>query len=219
MLAALIDRLWVLGQKRIVVIDNGSTYEPLLKYYDEIGKRGTEILKMKENFGHTVLSHLFADRNFVARYNLDRTAYIITDCDIVPIEQCPPDFVLKFEEVLKKYKVHKVGFGLKIDDLPDTFRAKQKVINWESQFWQNQIYDQEMGVDLYPAAIDTTFAFCMPNGSPGWTNKSIRMGHPYLARHLSWYIDSDNLSKEDLNYIATADKRETHFPERYREIK
>ena len=219
MLRAVIERLMELKQERIVVIDNHSSYEPLLEYYEEM-KRTIEVLRMAENFGHNVMGRLFQDSNFVSKYNLDRCNFIYTDSDILPTKECPPDFIEKFNEILGRHRdIAKVGLSLRIDDLPDSFKAKEGVIIWESQYWAEKIHDQVLGIELFRAAIDTTFACQRANTRPGWTNRSFRTGKPYLAHHLAWYIDSGNLSDEEKYYVETAEKKETHFPSRYKEAR
>jgi hypothetical protein len=215
MLKRLIDRLLEMGQERIIIIDNGSNYDPLLNYYQEIGN-SFEILRMEKNHGYKVFTNLCRDPQFFTRYKLDQENFMYTDCDIVPCEECLPDFVDKWNDILGRYPdIKKVGFGLKIDDLPDSFEAKERLIRWESQFWIDKIHDDETGIDLYPAAIDTGFAMRRANTIPGWTNLSFRTGFPYVARHLPWYIDNNNLSEENQNYIRTASEFDTHFPGRY----
>lgn len=199
-LKRLVDRLSELGQEKIVIIDNKSTYGPLLKYYTEI-KDSFDIIYMKGNDGHKVITNLYLDLDFRNRYQLEKINFMYTDCDVVPAEECPADFVEKFDEVLKKYKVEKVGFGLRIDDLPDLFEGKQIVVNWELQFWRSKIRDEDIGIDLYPAAIDTTFSYRRASTVPGWTNNSYRTGTPYVAKHLPWYVDTKNLLEEDQYYI------------------
>ncbi len=100
----------------------------------------------------------------------------------------------------------KVGFGLKIDDIPDCYKFKDDVIVWEKQFW-----DIPVGPGFYLAPIDTTFA--LYRGGPFiWTPqlveesklRSIRTGAPYIARHLDWYTDSNHPTEEHVFYRAHA---------------
>jgi hypothetical protein len=47
--------------------------------------------------------------------------YVVTDSDIVPNKNCPSDFLLHFKTILDKhYSLSKVGFSLKIDDIPNS---------------------------------------------------------------------------------------------------
>jgi hypothetical protein len=126
--------------------------------------------------------------------------FVYTDSDMVPIEECPDDFLLFFLQTLKKHKLaQKVGFSLKIDDLPDSYAMKDEVINWEKEFFK---YKKD--TQLYQAPIATTFALYRPRGKLRHANNLIEMyrtAFPYMAYHLPWYIDSKNPGEEDRYYI------------------
>jgi hypothetical protein len=134
--------------------------------------------------------------------------YVYTDSDVVPIEECPHNFLETFLNIMKEKKfAKKVGCSLKIDDLPDFFDKKQEVIEWESQYFTNKVDEI-----LYKAPIDTTFALYRP-WYKGPANKYLevyRVGYPFEARHLPWYNNSSNLSEEELYYIKHA-STSTHW--------
>lgn len=179
------------GMKNIFIIDNNSTYPPLLEFYKN---NRYIIFKLDKNVGHLSLWKTHIYKWF------ENTYYIYTDPDIIPVKECPKDAVNYFREVLERYpKIGKVGFGLKIDDIPDFYPLKQKVIEWENKFWEKEIEQ-----DLYNSIIDTTFALYRPNAKGDHTLPALRTGGTYIARHLSWYIDYDNLSEEDKFYMKTA---------------
>ena len=69
-LKKVVNRLVSMGQDRIVIIDNRSTYEPLLEYYKEIS--GTfDIIYMEENYRARVsLSKVYSE--FKDKYGLDK---------------------------------------------------------------------------------------------------------------------------------------------------
>jgi hypothetical protein len=131
-----------------------------------------------------------------------RDYYVYTDSDVVPADECPDDFLEVFKKAMEQEKnLYKVGFSLKIDDLPDTYADKQKVIAWESQFYKNK------GSELfYRSCIDTTFALYHPwyTGGARFGIKMFRSAYPYIARHMPWYVDTNNLSEEDRYYISHA---------------
>ena len=78
----------------------------------------------------------------------------------MPDDSCPFDALDHFRRLLDRYPdVHKVGFGLRIDDLPETYVLRSSVVQWERQFWCEQA---EPGVFR---AIDTTFAMYRPRGT------------------------------------------------------
>jgi hypothetical protein len=192
---------------QIVIIDNKSTYLPLLKYYKTI-KDKYEVLMMKKNYGYTVIKDvLWLDESFKKKYRLMTDDYVYSDCDIIPDKDCPKNFLSTFKEILDKYKVDKVGFGLRIDNLPDHYKNKEAVIKWEQQFWRNKI-------DKYcRAPIDTTFALRKAGTCAGHSGNAIRTMAPYIAEHLPWYIDTNNLTDEDRFYHNSI-KTSTHWSEK-----
>ena len=189
-LKQLIESLQNMGYKNIIILDNNSTYPPLIEFY-----RSTkyQVIFLNENLGFDALDKIPLYKEIRKNY------FVYTDPDVLPIEECPDDFLKFFLDTLIKYpKVQKVGFSLKIDDLPDTYENKEQVIAWEKAFYDNQINDK-----LYLAPIDTTFALHRPFASLSTKGryKMIRAAHPYAARHMPWYINSKNLSDEEKYYI------------------
>jgi glycosyltransferase involved in cell wall biosynthesis len=188
----LIDSLEKRGYTNIYIIDNLSTYPPLLDYYKTCKYT---VFRLEQNIGMTALWKSGIYKKFKNDF------FVYTDSDIVPIEECPDDFLLFFLETLKKYKLaRKVGFSLKIDDLPDCYAMKEEVIYWEHQF-----FEQKRDEYLYLAPIDTTFALYRPRGQRKHANYHIEMyrtAFPYMARHVPWYIDSENPDEENRYYIS-----------------
>lgn len=198
-LLKLIHSLESRGYYNIYIIDNNSTYKPLLEYYK---KTPYKVFMLNKNIGYKALWSTPIFNKFKNSY------YVYTDSDLEICEDCPDNFMEYFYKILLKYPFsHKVGFGLKIDDLPDSFKLKNKVIDWEKRFWINE---KEKGV--YIAEIDTTFALYRPYCYGGATRnkETYRIGHPYLMRHLPWYVDSFNLSEEDIYYINSI-SQSTHW--------
>lgn len=195
-LRKLINFLLSRGFSRIVIIDNNSTYEPLLKYFDEIQNEVT-IHRLNKNYGHLV---------FWKKYDLfvkyANGYYVVTDPDIVPLDSCLEDFLVKFQSILSaNRKRTKVGFGLKIDDIPLTNPNRDKVVNWESKFWKNNA-----GEGFFDADIDTTFALYKPfyHRKNKKFKSALRTDYPYVAVHGGWYLDINNLSEEQSYYFESA---------------
>lgn len=188
------------GFKNIQIVDNNSTYLPLLEYLE---KSQYQVHKMDKNYGHLVVWDCGKFKDII-----DNKYYIVSDCDILPIEECPLNVTEYFLKVLENYKkITKVGFALKIDDIPDYYAGKESVIDWEKQFWQKKIAD-----GLFEASIDTTFALYRPEIYPQnkrWW-KSIRTDFPYIARHLPWYVDSTKPGEEEIFYQRDL-KKESSF--------
>lgn len=185
------------GYHNIVILDVQSTYPPLLEYYSTLPYKR---IRIDHNAGHGAL----VTTGVVRQFNHDYYAY--TDCDVIPVEECPNDFMERHYNILQKYpQCTKVGFGLKIDDIPDHYHKKEEMIGWEKQFWNIQL---EPGV--FAAPIDTTYALCRPGRSDIWAHSG-RTGEPYIARHSTWYLDPNNLPEDELYYAQHINPGSTNW--------
>lgn len=191
MLLDLLSSLEKRGYNNIIILDNGSTYPPLLEYYDK--SCPYEIIRL-ENLGFKALWRAKEVRKrFCGDY------YIYTDSDVVFDDECPDDVVCRMFDLLKnKYKTaFKIGPAIRIDNLPDCYEHKAKVIACESCY-----FDDKRDDGLYRAPIDTTFALYRPRIglSRRSSLESYRMAAPYTIRHQPWYEDSQNPNEEELYY-------------------
>lgn len=195
-LEKLVFYLLELNHKNIVIVDNNSTYPPLLEYYERIKNKVT-IKRMDKNYGHLVF---WLNKDLYNEYS--KGYHIVTDSDILPNINLPDDYIRQMMVVLDKHnEVTKVGFALRIDDLPEYYSQKKKVIDWESQFWANKISE-----NIYKANLDTTFAIYPPRYTYLYDNfyNALRMGGNFTARHAGWYIDSENLTDEEKYYFKSS---------------
>ena len=187
-LAMLVDWFHARDFERIYLIDNDSSYPPLLDYYSTTN---CEVIKLGANLG----AGSPWIRNVVQKYAPD-SYYIVSDPDVIPIKECPDDAISHLYELLQKYpQYQKAGFSLKIDDLPTAYQFKEEVIKWETQFYQNEIETA-----VFEAFIDTTLALYRPNTTRGVGRPCIRTGHPYQARHMPWYSNSAAPNEEEIYY-------------------
>src|SRR4051794_28514161 len=145
-LEALVGWLERSGYERIYLVDNASTFPPLLEYFE---RSPHQVVHLPTNVGHLApWSAGLVEREASGEW------YVVTDPDVVPIEECPPDAVPHFKSVLERYPEYvKSGFALKIDDLPACYQHAAAARAWESQFWRRRF-----GGNLYHSPIDTTFA-------------------------------------------------------------
>lgn len=189
----LADQVACLPDAVPIIIDNASTWGPLLEWYNQCPY---EVIRLPQNIGHHAPWKCGA---------VDRTKsgfYVVTDCDL-DIGDCPADLM----DLLKvpfgwNDSVIKSGLGLRIDDLPPW---QSVVKEWESRWWKFAAKDPR----FFSALVDTTFAMYRA-GTPTTHAtrvvgaKSTRTAPPYLARHIPWYLDLQNLDEENQNYFATA---------------
>lgn len=191
-LKALINSLEIRGYHNIYIIDNNSSFPELLEYYRCCPYK---VFRLKENIGYLALWQTDVYKDFISGY------YVYTDADMEIDPMCPDDFLSHFLDIFsKEYFAQKVGFGIRIDNLPSYYDNKDRVISWESQYWKNKINDC-----YFRAPVDTTFALYRPycKGKAVKTKVMIRTDFPYVIKHLPWYVNSNSPSEEDLYYQNT----------------
>ncbi len=176
----------------VVIADHGSTCPQATAWLADLAAAGTTVVRC--GAGHHPRD-LWTHDWFQAMCGDDR--YVVTDPDVVPSEGCPPDWPARLGRILDEHPAcRKAGLGLRIDRIPARYPRREQVIEWEKQFWQDPAGD-----GVYHAAIDTTLALHAPLkdlGSHSFT--ALRTGHPYVADHLAWYEDWDNLPGDLRHY-------------------
>lgn len=179
--------------ERIYIVDNDSTYEPLLEYY----RHTPHTVYRWENHGASspwTCPHLERVRK--------HEQFVVTDHDVLPNPDCPENILEVCEFVLEKMNfIDKVGPSLEITDIPDHNYRKPAVLKWEGQFWDPSRWMPKYGV--WNSPIDTTFALYRP-GTPYKITEAVRLDYPFVFRHEPWYIDFSNLSEEEQYYMDHA---------------
>ena len=192
----LIDWLLDAGYKNLLILDNDSTYPKLLEYYSELEKISeVKVIRLKKNLGYKALWK----SNILEKLNIS-TPYVYTDPDVVPLENCPKDFVLTLYEILNSHReFRKVGTALVWEDI--TFYDKDFWQRTEKNFEEQARINELFGY----ANIDTTFALYSNTRSYS-LRFSLRTLENLRCRHLPWYFDYDNLPEDEKYYIEHADK-------------
>lgn len=190
----------------IIIIDNGSTFEPLLEYYRKMDY-AIIFLCSKNDFVQNLTDYLIQRND---------EYFIISDPDIsIPFNTYP-----KFLEVFKGIidsGVHHCGFGLKTD-IPD-WNKKAAWIAGDEKALYNSPVDFEYDGNVfrgYKAPIDTTFAmyakhnggWSAPMKGEDWSN-SVRI---FWAEHLTWYLHPQHVPAEMQNYFASCLGRDDSKP-------
>ena len=150
-LKELIASLEARGLDNIYILDNDSTYPPLLEYYKSTKY---EVIYLGANLGFKALWRCKATkRRFCGDY------YIYTDSDLRFDANAPADIVERMFHLMKNVYpcAFKIGPSIRIDNLPDCYDQKQNVIDWEQKYFTPVNKD-----NLHRAPIDTTFALYRP---------------------------------------------------------
>jgi hypothetical protein len=197
----------------VILIDNNSTYPPLLEWYKSCPY---ELWLLEKNEGHFGPWKTGIIDRYTDRY------YIVTDHDL-DLSMVPPDYVSFLKKGLDNNPdVVKSGLSLRIDDLPDNPFAKE-AHDWELKFWQTP-RDRD---GFYQSTLDTTFALYdrergwgeFPGGSPSNDKffSAVRAPSPYTARHLLWYETKESIAnnEEELYYHNNTG---TYWSEKLKEL-
>lgn len=190
-LKKLVDWLMQAGYKNIIILDNDSSYPPLLKYYESTTAK---VIYLNKNVGYMALWQIDFFKTIKAQY------YVYTDSDLMPTMDCPNDIVFRLYKVLRKHKIEKCGPALRIDNLPDHYIHKQRVLNVENEYWKNRVEE-----GIFDAPIDTTFALYKPFAKGNAEQCSAyRIAGNLIFEHLPWYENSTLPNDEEKFYKENA---------------
>ena len=198
-----INQLERLNLSMITVVDNASTYPPMVKLLHEISSK-YELIRLNENRGPHLL---IRDLNY---YEKLPNYFILSDPDIEISRNIPEDFVKTLIEVSEEFKIGKVGLALAIpndEELLEKFiymdGEKRSLIEWEEQFWENEVGKTSHGDSIFLTTLDTTFALY----NKKYFNledryKSLRIGGRYTSKHLGSYAKTIVPQEENEYYLS-----------------
>jgi hypothetical protein len=182
---------------RPIVVDNASTWEPWL---DWLERAPCEVVRLPENLGPRAALTVCSARLAGSPY------YVITDGDL-DLAGVPADVFELLSEALDRLpRIGKAGLSLRIDDLPDGYPWKDRVLDVEGPYWQRMTSHfrwRHRGdvAHFYHAPIDTTFAMLRAGEPYTAYEPALRAARPYTARHVPWYITPETVTPEYLWYL------------------
>lgn len=186
-----------------VVMDNGSTFPPMLRLLDDLERDGP-VIRLGANPGP----------RFVLRYPgclavLPRH-FVVTDPDLRLNPSLPQDFHLTLIALTERERVGKAGFALDIsaaaelrDEAFHTPARSFTIRDHESRFWRTPIAPTDGGDPVYRAGIDTTFAlydracFDMDHFF-----RAVRVAGRFTCQHLPWRRGFALPAEEEAHYRA-----------------
>ena len=174
-------------ESEIFIIDNGSTYPPLIKWYETCNYN---LIKLNKNGSNRAPWN----EKILDKYKSKFDYYVVSDCDL-DLSEVPLDVLNILISGLEKHKTWKAGLSLRIDDIPKNV-INPECAEYEKQYWKTSLDD-----NFYLAKIATTFALHSFRNSLVWNYSAIRSKPPYMARHIPWYFTKENLSKEEKYYL------------------
>lgn len=196
-------------QPKIVIHDTGSTYAPLLDYLTFLENDGVIVYRNRPHIDTQSKLNLISDTigDYFSRNN--QSNYAVTDPDVAFSDECPSNVLMLYSDLLEKFPdATGVGPMLRIDDLPDAYPLKARVIKRHTeQFYAKEpLYTEWRGINIAYQYnyIDTTFGLYRAGSRFERASRSIRVYGPYWARHLDWYIDPSCLTEDQKLYLSQA---------------
>lgn len=162
----------------IFIIDNNSTYRPLLDWYQTCPY---DVIRLRENLGSR---HGY---NIVLKGNEHKNKFgsdffVFTDADL-DISDCPSDILEILKEGYSRHNI-KTGLSIEIEDVPEESLTYDGVVI-DRCYWEKKLDDL-----FYDSPVDTTFALYHKD-SYLYGCDAIRSEKPYTAKHLPWYFTAN----------------------------
>lgn len=170
----------------IFIIDNNSTYGPLLDWYKTCPY---DVIRLRENLGSRHGYNLvLKGEDHKKRFGSDFFAFTDADLDI---SDCPLDILEVLEEGHRRYNI-KTGLSIEINDVPEESLTYDGAVI-DRCYWLKKLDDL-----FYDSPVDTTFALYRKD-SYVYDCKAIRSERPYTAKHLPWYFTPNTqMTKEEI---------------------
>ena len=195
-LRKLVNWLLKAGYRNLIILDNNSTYPKLLEYYSKLEEDSrVKVVLLKKNLGYKALwlSNILEDMKI-------STPYVYTDPDVLPIDECPKDFMKRLIKILdSNHEIRKVGLSLLWEDI--TIDDKEKHRRREFDFFKRGY----LGDNISYANVDTTFAL-YSNLRIYSLRFSMRTYGDFRLRHLPWYFNYKKLPEDEKYYLEHADR-------------
>ncbi|MHC4609206.1 MAG: glycosyltransferase family protein [Planctomycetota bacterium] len=171
------------GASRVVIVDNASTYPPLLDWLKN--ECPVDVVRHHRNTG----------TRGIWKAKLDFSDYYAVSDNDMDISGVPLDALDVLRGGLEKYPdVKKAGLSMEINDLPPGSTGLEKR---QRGFWTDRRDDL-----FWNANISTAFAVYRPRSGWGGYGPAIRADRPYTLRHWLWYQDPKNPSDELRYYLS-----------------
>jgi hypothetical protein len=171
----------------VIIIDNASTYPPLLEYYEN--ECPCKVIKLDYNYGHLAPWRVIDIKK----------EYVVTDPDL-DISKIPWDWPDALREGLEMFpKANKCGFSDDFTKIPIN-----NPIWLPDSSWDSDRMTKGRLCKYYDYWIDTGFALYRPGLK--FKVGGVRTGRPYTARHLPSCIVLDKDPKDDSIQIPMDDE-------------
>jgi len=194
---------WLEKKAEVILVDNDSTYPPVVKYLDETKYK---TYRLKSN--HSKWAPW--KEGLIGKHPSNN--FIVCDPDMYPIKECPDDAIDHWIEGLQKYpQFHCVGPAYVTWDLPKHYAGRMDVVRWEGQYWAKPVDGGHDLCEYFEAPIDSMFAVFRKGGYIDIERPAGRSNYPYVMRHKTWYMNTNKPTAEQKHYISRCDPNRAHW--------
>lgn len=171
----------------VIVLDNGSTYEPMVKYLEELSQI-YYVLVQPGNPGPRDFYFNKAIYNWLPQY------FFATDPDLEFDRKMDRESMLHLVELSEIHGAFKIGSALRIDmifpnvldDVMNYNGSRITIRGIEQGYYNSPIASTQTGDTIYIAAIDTTFALHNKKFHTEFMAANLRVDGRYAAIHYGW---------------------------------
>jgi len=195
-----------LGYNNIIILDNASTYLPLLDWYMSLkSKPNLKIEMFDTNYGNKCLWK----SGYINK--LKNHSYVVyTESDIELNPNIPKTFVETLIKLSKEFKFDKVGLSINIKDLPKN-EMTSSIKQIEEVYWIKKIPHRKY--EIYQGMIDSSLAVFDPNIP--FNYNALRVAGNFTSNHIPWYTNFNSLSKEELYFLENATEEFSIYKQNY----
>lgn len=187
-----IDQLQRFGLYNFIILDNGSTYMPFVKWMNDCE------YSCVINYNNPGPRDFFVNMEI---WNKLPDIFIVTDPDLEYPDEIPSTMVNDLVNIATEKSWPKISLGMTTDPVEDMY---EPVKNWEADYWKNIIAYTDGNDPIYEAKTDTTFSiynkkFVRRVGYIGWDGEFFiapRVCGRYTCKHWGWYYNNPVPEKE-----------------------
>lgn len=190
------------GEHELVLVDNGTDHPACVKLLDRLEKHVKKIYRLPacDSMEEATDNFNVAIRD---QYDTDGGEWFAVSEADVSFDDADPESLNAYTTLAKLLKTA-VGPHLRVDEgIPACYPLRSRVLACESRL----LYRKEMawyeGIPFTKCQTDTTFhLFPRTRRFNRLHLDPVRVGPPYAAKHLDWYLDITNPVKENAIYIS-----------------
>lgn len=201
----------------IVIINQGSSYPPLLAYLSQLSTAGMEVINVPGEMAtsngavHTMLEKIAPHIDHFMEKSKSEF-YVVSDPDIALFGSPHGNILHVIASLLRAFPEKQIiGPTMRVDDVPPHSAFHELIgvdgMGYETAMWPEQLesfkFQKRRFYWCKQCNIDTTFGMRRKGYYKRLDGQGARLMPPYGARHLDWYLDAERAPEDMLFYLCT----------------